>query len=708
MLGALWARLAARDPGRIALGRGLRAMIAGPTLFALGLEVLHNESIAVTAIFGAVSALVVADFGGSPRERIVAYGAVGVVGAGLLAAGTAVSPSTPASIALTLVVVAAVRFAGNLGPAFSAAVSPTVLALMLGLLVPEPDSAIPDRVLGWMIALAVAAALSIVVLGCRQSVQITDVAAAAADELASLLTMATDDTDRPTRDAAARRAAQVRVDLRKASLVPTRPSGPGVADVARRQTIERLTRLTSIIEASLAQPGVVLTEEMRTLGTAASTLLRAVARALRDGTAIGDVVTATAAIDEDRRRAFARLEQIATAGESAEALVDRIDGGFVARAAVFHTEILAAHVSFLLGGPDPISDPAADATAGTVGAGGVRRWRQFFGAYVNPTSVWFRDALRAAIALAIAVGLAQELALEHGFWVALGTLSVLRGTALATGQDSVRAASGTGVGFAISSLALSVVGVHDAWLWVLLVLFAFLLAYVPIVAGFVWGQACFTFFVVMLFNLLDPAGWHTGLVRVENVAIGVVVSTVVAAMFWPRRVEPLLADLLADTSTRAGELLVGAVHDGEDERWVDERRALVACEARTRAALIELMSQQRTRPAASAPWVARLGTATHTRSAADAIVRLHALVGGADPDPQCAAAMRDGAARCARAVAPGRGAPSPPLAPAVAETTRVAVIAAIERGGDDRRGLVRTLLTRDWIVSVARAVDGRP
>ncbi|MGZ6906014.1 MAG: hypothetical protein ACXVHZ_13250, partial [Acidimicrobiia bacterium] len=87
---------------------------------------------------------------------------------------------------------------------------------------------------------------------------------------------------------------------------------------------------------------------------------------------------------------------------------------------------------------------------------------------------------------------------------------------------------------------------------------------------------------------------------------------------------------------------------------------------------------------------------------------LHALVGGADPDPQCAAAMRDGAARCARAVAPGRGAPSPPLAPAVAETTRVAVIAAIERGGDDRRGLVRTLLTRDWIVSVARAVDGRP
>ena len=106
--------------------------------------------------------------------------------------------------------------------------------------------------------------------------------------------------------------------------------------------------------------------------------------------------------------------------------------------------------------------------------------------------MWFQDALRAGVALAAAVLLARSLGLEHAFWVALGTLSVLRSNALATGQSAVAAAVGTAIGFAVSSAALAVIGLHAGGLWVVLVLAIFLSGYLPQAGGFIAGQAAFT------------------------------------------------------------------------------------------------------------------------------------------------------------------------------------------------------------------------
>ena len=40
-------------------------------------------------------------------------------------------------------------------------------------------------------------------------------------------------------------------------------------------------------------------------------------------------------------------------------------------------------------------------------------------------SVWLQNSLRGAAGLAIAVYIAQRTGVQHGFWVVLGTLSVL-------------------------------------------------------------------------------------------------------------------------------------------------------------------------------------------------------------------------------------------------------------------------------------------
>src|SRR6185312_2085764 len=158
---------------------------------------------------------------------------------------------------------------------------------------------------------------------------------------------------------------------------------------------------------------------------------------------------------------------------------------------------------------------------------------------------------------AAAVLLARSLGVDHAFWVALGTLSVLRSNALATGQTALAASAGTGIGFAVSSAVLAVIGLHEGALWVVLVASIFLVGYLPGAGGFVAGQAAFTVFVVALFNLVEPLGWHTGLVRFEDVVLGAAVSAVVAALFWPRRLEPLVARLVAEVSASAGALLAG-------------------------------------------------------------------------------------------------------------------------------------------------------
>ncbi len=689
----------------------MRALIAGPPLFAIGVGVFHNDTFAVTAVFAAISALVFADFGGSRRARVGAYAVLGVVGAALLAGGTAVASSRVGSVLLTFVVVVAIRFAGNLGPRFAAAVSPAILGLMLGILVPAPDSAIPDRVVGWMLAVAVAALTSVTVFAQRDVTRVPDIAADAATRLAAALRVAVGNTDPATREHARTDVDEVLESVRAVALVPTRPSGPGAHDVARRQILDRLTRLARLLDVTLRDPHVVgISDEMQDFGRAAADGLDACATGLAHPDRASTIDETMRALDVARHAAYLRLEALAADTSVADALVDRVDAGFVARAGALHTETIARQVAFLAGstvttgavvGVDAGSDSRSDRLS--------TRLARFASAYARPTSVWFRDAFRAGCALGIAVFVAQALQLDHAFWVALGTLSVLRGTALATGQDAARAAWGTGLGVGVSSLVLAVIGVHDGWLWVAMIVFTFLLAYLPIVAGFAWGQAAFTVFVVMLFNIVEPTGWHTGLVRIENVGIGVVVSTTVALLFWPRRVEPLLSRLLAEASARAGALFETAVDTGaNDADYASERNAVIVDEAKTRAALVELMTQRRGQPRRTMQWIERLAVASHTRSAADAVVRLDRLVGFvAVPEPlhsELCTAVR----QVRDAVAPGRGAAPTALAPNVEAITRCAAESTILDPTAARAGIVRGLLVRDWVVAVASQCDARP
>ena len=188
--------------------------------------------------------------------------------------------------------------------------------------------------------------------------------------------------------------------------------------------------------------------------------------------------------------------------------------------------------------------------------------RERITSYLEPHSVWLHNSLRGAAGLGLAVLAARLTGVQHSFWVVLGALSVLRSNALNTGQDAVRAMLGTVAGFIVGAALLVGIGTNTTLLWFLLPLAVFLAGVAPAVISFAGGQAAFTLTLVILFNILQPTGWRVGLVRIEDVAIGVGVSLVVGVLFWPRGAAPALRRALAEAYADGAGYLASTVRFG--------------------------------------------------------------------------------------------------------------------------------------------------
>jgi len=210
--------------------------------------------------------------------------------------------------------------------------------------------------------------------------------------------------------------------------------------------------------------------------------------------------------------------------------------------------------------------------------------------------VAFRNALRAAVALSAALVVAKVAQAEHGFWVVLGTLTVLKSSAMRTGITALEALAGNLIGFALAVAVLAVAGDHTAALWVILPVTVFLAAYAPAAVHFVVGQASFALMVVILFNLIQPDGWRTGLVRVESVALGAAVSIVIGVVLWPRGNRQALRDATVARYRSIGRYLAACFDSllpphrsdsAEVDRAQDEARSV---ELQADAALFDLLT----------------------------------------------------------------------------------------------------------------------
>jgi len=121
---------------------------------------------------------------------------------------------------------------------------------------------------------------------------------------------------------------------------------------------------------------------------------------------------------------------------------------------------------------------------------------------------------------------------------------------------------GTAIGFAIGAALLVGIGGNTDVLWAMLPVAVAVAAYAPGTAPFAVGQAAFTVMLTVVYNLIVPVGWTIGVVRIEDVAIGVGVSLVAGVLFWPRGAMAALRQALAEAYADGAGYLVSTVQFG--------------------------------------------------------------------------------------------------------------------------------------------------
>jgi uncharacterized membrane protein YccC len=233
-------------------------------------------------------------------------------------------------------------------------------------------------------------------------------------------------------------------------------------------------------------------------------------------------------------------------GTPPEQVLEGLDADNSLNVISYLTLALGSNAVVAAGGPPPDRTPLQAATPLRAGpTGDILRIAQTVRTHLSPNSVVLHDSVRVGIGLALAVLVAGLLQLDHGLWVVLGTLSVLRSNALATGRTTLQALAGTLAGFAIGAPYAQLASANATLSWYVLPLATFVTAYAWGAVGFLVGQAVFTIYVLVLFGLIAPTGWQLGLVRLEDVAIGAAISVVVALLLWPRGARRDLADAVA-------------------------------------------------------------------------------------------------------------------------------------------------------------------
>jgi uncharacterized membrane protein YccC len=543
--------------------RAVRATIVVPGLFALSYEVIGDLQVATFAAFGGFATLVMAAFGGRWRDKVIAHFGLAVAGSVLVVVGTAVNASVVAATIATLVVVFAVLFSGVAGPNAASASTAALLAYVLPAASPGTMAMIPARLEGWWMA-SVAGTIAVLVFspkppGAQLRTAAANTARALADQLSAALRA---DTSIEYHKASIAAKHQL---LTTFTSTPFRPTGLATADQALDSLVGLLEWCTTVINDSLREYGDLsgADEVERHLLTDTSATLRDIAALLNDEPAQPQLEC----LENSLR---ASVEHLRRMRSDSDGYADAVHLSFHARTVgvAAHTAMADAMIAARRADPAVVSGrrrrwygtewPEDSLREGrlaglTAAAGVVTR-------HASLRSVWFLNSVRGAVALAAAVAIADVTGVQHGFWVVLGTLSVLRTNAAATGATAARALLGTVVGFVIGAVLLLVIGTGPGALWVALPIAVLVASYAPGALPFAAGQAAFTVVVSVLFNLLVPAGWQIGVVRIEDVAIGCAVSLVVGVLFWPRGAGALVADDLADALRAGGVYLTDAAN----------------------------------------------------------------------------------------------------------------------------------------------------
>jgi uncharacterized membrane protein YccC len=569
--------LRGKDPDGLAVKRSVRAAVVLPCAFGVAHLAFADPQVSLFAAFGSFALLLLVEFQGKPRARLVSYVGLLLVGACLVSMGTALSQDKVASVVAMAVVAFVVLYAGVASQSVATASTAILLMFVLPVAVAAPSSEVGARLLGLGIAgalcvpacllvwppplrdnlrrrlAATVAAISRLVEAHAEGVRDHGAHAALDSELASMRQQLAA-TPYPQTSAAHGAVALAtlagRVEWAATSAVIERAEAGSLELPCVRSVLgaaaDALRRSAALIcnqgGEPVDSPGSIRSVQASTerLVEVLDTEFEAEVAALTEPGARGEPLAMAAAPPADPRRA--------------ETLAAALDPTFRARALGVATTMVADAV-LQVAGSEPVGSHLEDEVAAT----GSRQLVRSLLSHLSWHSVWFRNSVRGAAGLALAVAIVEVTNVEHGFWVVLGTLSVLRSNALGTGTTALRAVAGTALGFVVGAVIMIAVAGHLPLLWLLLPFAVLVAGTAPSMISFAAGQAGFTVVVIILFNIIAPAGWRVGLTRIEDVTIGCAISVVVGLLFWPRGATAAFGRSLSDAFDRDSQYLARAV-----------------------------------------------------------------------------------------------------------------------------------------------------
>ena len=597
-----------------------------PAVFALADKVIEQPQTSIFAAFGSLAMLVFVEFGGPPRTRFLAYLGLGCVGAAFITLGTLCSRNAWLAAGAMAIVGFATLFSGVIGGYFAAGATGALLTFVVPVTIAAPNSAIPDRLEGWGLAAGAGICAAMLLWPPGRRADLQREAAGALRAMADFL-----DSDRDRSAERARLAREAVNALRRRFLgTQHRPTGPTGPTAALASVPDELDWLLSFLAPATELQAFELAPEDAEAMTAAAAVLRASAERLEGRDQLPDFARLDAARDAVAHALVRRLPELPT-DTPAGVVPKALDPPFRIRAATFSARQVAAYALLATGSEAPdldhtdIAQPPAARTA-------LEATEQLAVEHASLRSVWFRNSVRGAVGLAVAVFIAQRAGLQHGFWVVLGTLSVLRSNALGTGWSILSALAGTAVGILVGALLVIGIGTHEAVLWGVLPVAVLLAAYAPRAISFAAGQAGFTVVLFVLFNLIQPVGWRVGVVRVEDVAIGFAISLGVGLLFWPRGAGAILREDIAAAYARGVDYVVATarqlIEGGDSEDAARAGRAADTALHRLDDAFRQYLAERSATEANVEDVAALVGGASRVRRSAQSLTSLGRMADG--------------------------------------------------------------------------------
>lgn len=596
-----------------AVARGLRIAITLPATMATLIHLGHGQA-AFLASFALISLLVIADFSGPRRERfwsiitVTGIGSVTLIAGGLISDFAVIKVVAALVLGITVTLVAAIR--GFLGKA----TIPILLPFFIATTSVSTIGQLPQMLAGWLIGGTIAAVAAVTLWPFFPRAVITEAVTDAIDAEADAVSAywelePTDPQEAWNRvDASIGRVHELYLGQR---------SRPGSAYRRERfllRLIEEVRRFRVSLRLGLRRLPFEPSPADRSLAATTAASLHQAAQSLREENAD---LESFARLEQARVGHRISTEQIIktayTAGD-AQRIIDVATSSYRPRAISLQALGLTRDVAGAASLKDlPPVQVRGQSLPNVVAPITPERMLRAQLAWRAP---WMRNAVRFGLALAMATAVVQFVGLNRGYWVVLGTVSVLRIDFGGTQRVAFQVLVGQVLGFGAALALIAVAGQESSlFAWALLPVLAAIQGYVAGNAPIAVQQISFTMLLINLV-LVTTAADGVPLLRLEDVLIGAAVALLASALVFPRGLIPQVETVLRGASVSALELLRRSVR-GDDVKALQQHTARMLVRAENTVDLA--LAQGVGRGARTELWLRILGSAEYVTFVADVL-----------------------------------------------------------------------------------------